>query len=76
MGKTVTKQDFFGSTSPSLLDPRAYSPENLGDPPGSQHLSCALSLPPPRPFTRPQPLPALALASPVTADVKGPRLRL
>lgn len=73
MGKTVTKQDFFGSTPPSLLDPRAYSPEDLGHPLGSQHLSCALSLPPPRPLTRPQPLPALALASPVTADVKGPQ---
>lgn len=32
MGKTVTKQDLFSSTPPSLLDPRAYSPEDWREP--------------------------------------------
>lgn len=47
MGKTITKQNLFGFTPPALLDPRAYSSDSLGEPPGSQHLWCALFLPPP-----------------------------
>lgn len=72
MGKTITKQNLFGFTPPALLDPRAYSSDSLGEPPGSQHLWCALFLPPP-PVPAPGPSLLWLGASPVSADIKGPQ---